>query len=51
MSAWQFPMVPVITLALLYTLASYQLAEKREVQARQMAVERERAHVVRLISE
>lgn len=44
-------MVPVITLGLMYTLASYQLAEKREVEARQKVVERERAHIVRLISE
>lgn len=44
-------MVPLITLSLLCTLASYQLAHKKEVTLRNMVKEAERAHVVRLISQ
>ena len=48
---WEFPMVPLVTLALMYTLVTYQLAGKRETELKRVAVERERQHVVRLISE
>lgn len=47
---WQFPMVGVITLALMITLARYQLQSKAEVEERQEAKKREEAHVVGLIS-
>ena len=47
---WEFPMVPLVTLALMYTLVTYQLAGKREAELKRVAVERERQHVVNLIS-
>jgi hypothetical protein len=44
-------MVPLVTLALMCTLVTYQLAGKRETQRVRTAVERERRKVVSIISE
>ncbi len=48
---WQFPMVGVITVALMVTLARYQVKAKSDAEALRMAAQREQAHVVRLISQ